>query len=84
MALELKRLELTDKMFPVMIGDVDDEDNPTSFGRFFDKGCLPNAATRHVTSIEEKLRVHMAKQALGTLIEESKAVKEVLGEITAC
>ena len=83
MALELKALGLIRRVLPVFIGDADNDANPTNFGPFFEAGCLPRAADTHVISVEQDLREHMANQALGTPLEETRTVKEVLAEITS-
>ena len=82
LAVELQGLGLTEKLFPVFIGDLDA--TTSEYSDYFKSGCHPSLSEVTVKSVEEKLRHHMESQALGTPIVSDRTVASVVGAITAC
>ena len=82
LAVELQGLGLTEKIFPVFIGNLDAA--TLEYSHYFGSGCHPSLSEVTVKSVEEKLRHHMESQALGTPIEPDRTVASVVGAITAC
>lgn len=82
-AVELHTLGLIEKIFPVFIGDFDASSD--YFGHYFNDGCHPSLTPGSpISSVEEKLRHHMDKQALGTPLCPQSTVQQVLSTIIAC
>ena len=82
LAVELQGLGLTEKIFPVFIGNLDA--TTSEYSHYFGSGCHPLLSEVTVKSVEEKLRHHMESQALGTPIVPDRTVKSVVDVITAC
>ena len=84
MALELRDFNYIEKIMPVLIGEVDHQTTPKKFEAFDFSSCLPNAPECHVTAVEEKLKMHLDKQGLGTPLSSNRTIKSVLNDIMAC
>ena len=82
LAVELQELGLTEKIFPVFIGDLDS--TTSEYSDYFKSGCHPSLSEVTVKSVEEKLRHHMENQALGTPVFPDRTVKSLVDAITAC
>ena len=87
MALELKADHLVEAIYPVMIGDIDGDRNTdirdNVYLDYFRCGCHPMVeGDVVVNSVEEKLREHLARKALGAPKESSMSVRAVLKSIT--
>ena len=82
LAAELQGLGLTEKIFPIFIGNLDTA--TSEYSHYFGSGCHPLLSEVTVESVEEKLRHHMESQALGTPIVPDRTVKSVMDAITAC
>ena len=80
LALDLEARGLTEKVYPILIGDYDFTTD--TYGRY----RWPNlsaVAGVVVKSVEEKLQMHLNRQALGTPMLESMSVKDVMDAVTA-
>lgn len=92
LALELREMGLVEKIFPVMIGDVSDEQNLTDddadatgpvYSHYFGSGCHPKlASTDSVSAVESALRVHLDNEGLGSPYSTSESPQSVLSQIT--
>jgi hypothetical protein len=82
LAIELQQLGLIDKVFPIFIGTVDPATN--EYSNYFATGCHPKLPDVAVAAVEDKLKHHMASQALGTPLEPNRTVASVVNAITAC
>ena len=82
LAVELQGLGLTEKIFPVFVGNLDTV--TLEYSHYFGSGCHPTLSEVRVKSVEEKLRHHMESQALGTPVVPDRTVKSVVDAITAC
>ena len=82
LAVELQGLGLIEKIFPVLIGNLDA--TTSEYSEYFKSGCHPLLCEVTVKSVEEKLRSHMESQALGTPLVPDRTVASVVGAITAC
>ena len=82
LAVELQGLGLTEKVFPVFIGDKDP--STCLYSKYFDSGCHPRLPDVSIQAAEEKLGHHMESQALGTPLVPDRTVKSVVDAITKC
>ena len=83
LAVELQGLGLIEKMCPIFIGDVDKDTK--EYSHYYDDGCHPSSLPEvAVMSVEEKLRLHLENQALGTPMENDRTVASVVKAITDC
>ena len=89
LALEFKARDLIEKIYPVMIGDMDIVNECTSlpldkasFGNYFKTGCHPKTSDVMVFSVDKATRGHLERLCLGSpLLEDMTAaviVKDVL------
>ena len=88
LALEMKKLGLLQRIFPVFIGTPEGPcgSNPVAPAAKYEgwkRSNLPAAPNAHVQSVEEKLVHHMSSMALGMPLETNKTVKAVLEGITS-
>ena len=80
LALDLEARGLTEKVYPIFIGDYDFTADT------YEQYPWPNlsaVAGVVVKSVEEKLQMHLNRQALGTPMLESMSVKDVMDAVTA-
>ena len=80
-AVELEKLGLIEKIFPLFIGDVNASTG--QYNHYYSNGCHPTLFEVSVKSVEEKLQYHMESQGLGTPLEPDRTVKSVMDAITA-
>lgn len=89
LALEFRERGLLDFIFPLMIGDEllkSDFGIGVAYGNYFRSGCHPILSPTEevtVTSVIDKASEHLAKQCLGTMLQNKLSVKEVLDGILA-
>ena len=82
LGIELRNMGFLNFIFPVMIGDYDE--NTSTYSNFFACGGPPKVTNDHVPYIESILLSHMDHQALGTPLEPGKSVSAVLTDILKC
>lgn len=82
LALELRDLGLIDRLYPVLIGDL----NPAtqSFSAYFEGGCHPVCPAVSVSAVEVELVHHFEFLALGSPLSANKTVRDVVAGLTAC
>jgi len=81
LALELREMGMIEKIFPVMIGDLNAAAD--AYTHYFASGCHPGNASREVVaSVEAALRVHLDNQGLGSPYSVSETPHSVLEQIT--
>lgn len=87
LALELHHLGLLEYIHPLMIGDsANGKSVPVDervYSNYFKTGCNPNTKDVQVTSVEEKVLMHMDRQGLGGSVANFVSVKAVLSAITS-
>lgn len=88
-AIELFNLGYLQSIFPLMIGDFDEEKN--KYGNFFSASCLPKQMADKledaiVDSVETELVAFMAEQGLGSPItaQKNRSVFKTLSTILSC
>ena len=91
MALELGRLGLIEKIYPLRIGDADFEGPglpAAKYGSYSRGGCAPTFAApyvdTHVQDVETKLAQYMEAMALGSPLDANKTIKSVVDDILLC
>jgi hypothetical protein len=87
LALELRERGLTEKIYPVLIGDTEviqcDGNNVIKYGNYFTGGCHPRLhGDVIVTSVQNQLEEHLNRLCFGTPLLENLTVSKVLNEIT--
>jgi serine/threonine protein kinase len=86
LALELKRRNMIEGVFPIMIGDriEDAETKIVSYTHYFQSGCHPSGLPAcSVSQVEYKLREHLEREGLGHPFEEAMTVAGVVSEVLA-
>jgi len=84
LALELAQRGLVERICPLYIGDIDATTSPhPTYSHFFLSGhCAPSPlSTAVVKQVEDKLKEHLERQALGTPFRDGMSVKEVFETI---
>ena len=78
LAIELRYMGLIDRIFPVLIGDLEGG----TYTNYFSSGCHPTAAANViVSSIETKLAEHLEREGLGEPVTPSLSVAAILSQI---
>jgi len=81
LAIELSDRGLLERIYPVMIGDIDAISG--AYGNYFSQGCHPVSSPFVVVrAVEDKLAEHLEVQGLGLALREELSVKSVLDAIT--
>ena len=80
LALELRDMGLLEHIYPVMIGDYDE--NYLSYGNYFTNQCLPKLHKNViVASVERKVIEHLDRQGLGAPMCTSIGVLSVINSL---
>jgi serine/threonine protein kinase len=86
LALELRERGLIEGIFPIFIGDcVEIRPGELEYSHYTSSHCGPAPADLpdvSVTSLEHKLRDHLERLGLGTPLETSKSVREIVCAVT--
>ena len=82
LALNLKEMGYITHIFPIMIGDLAEDEK--KYTNYFQSGCHPNleaVMNTVVKSVQTKLCTHLDKQGLGTPLLPNLTVKNIVDEI---
>jgi len=80
LAIELFDRGLLDRIFPLMIGDLDAASN--TYGNYFAQSCHPAASPIVVVrAVEAKLAEHLEAQGLGLALRDDMSIKSILDSI---
>ena len=78
LALELEKMGLVEKIYPVLVGD---KLADGSYSSYFQSGCSPKCTNVVVKSVMSKVKDHLERQGLGTPLNESPTPSSVMKEI---
>jgi serine/threonine protein kinase len=82
LSLELQERGLIEKIYPLMVGDLDEND---VYSNYFGSGCHPNLSRVKdviVSSVETKVGQHLERQAYGSVMLPPSSPEEIVGSIT--
>lgn len=79
-ALELRDINLIDYIFPIMIGDLVDD----NYLNYFQSGCHPkleNIYNGYLNSIENQLIYHMDRLSLGSPMKRNLPIYDIISDV---
>ena len=79
LAIELRAQGLLSKIYPILIGDIDTNEE---YEDFFKSKNRPTFSNAIVESVEAKLAYHLDKQGLGSPLTPAMSVSSIFKEIT--
>jgi serine/threonine protein kinase len=84
LALELRERQLIDAVFPVLIGDCEEENGKVTYSNYFPSKCHPaNLPTVAVASVESKMHEHLTRQGLGFALTPNMTVRDIVDTVVS-